>query len=58
MNLTTMNNSMDQKFQQDMLLSYTAAALALAKHRPNNEKSRAQRKSGKYCDCFFKYIKS
>jgi hypothetical protein len=42
------NSCMDQKLRQDMLLSYTAAALALAKHRPNNEKSRAQRKQGNF----------
>lgn len=45
-----MNNYLEQKFQHNMLLSsYTAVALALAKHRPNGEKTRAQRKQGNYC---------
>lgn len=45
-----MNNYLEQKFQHNMLLSsYTAVALALAKHRSNGEKTRVQRKQGNYC---------
>lgn len=33
---------------QQVMSMYAAAALALAKHRPNNEKGRSQRKHGNY----------
>jgi hypothetical protein len=46
----TSGSCVEQKFQQEMLLSHTTAAalaLALAKHRQNGEKTRGQRKQGK-----------
>jgi hypothetical protein len=46
----------DQKFQHDMLLSYTAAALALAKHQPNHGKGRVKQKiQGNFDDHSIKF---